>query len=63
MLDGQIGDAAARIEPVGRGESRGRADIEAGAAIAAMVGLASVGGQLQRGVDLAEKEPGAVRRG
>ena len=37
MLDGEVGDAAPRIEPVGRRESVGRADVEAGAAGAAMV--------------------------
>ena len=39
VLDGEIGDAAPRIEPVGRGKGVGRADVEAGAARAAMVVL------------------------
>ena len=39
MLDGEVGDAAARVELVGRGEGVGRADVEAGAAGAAIVGL------------------------
>ena len=38
VLDGEIGDAAPRIEPVGRREGRGRADVEAGPAGAAVVG-------------------------
>ena len=37
VLDGEIGDAAPRIEPVGRRKGLGRADVEAGAAGAAMV--------------------------
>ena len=40
VLDGEIGDAAPRIEPIGRGKCRGRTDIEAGAASAAMIVLA-----------------------
>src|SRR6185295_14183287 len=35
VLDGEIGDAAPRIEPVRRRKRRGRADVEAGAAAAA----------------------------
>ena len=42
VLDGEIGDAAPRIEPVGRGKRVGRADVEAGAARAAMVLLGRV---------------------
>ena len=37
VLDGEIGNAAPRIELVGRGKCRGRADIEAGVAGAAMI--------------------------
>ena len=39
VLDGEIGDAAPRIEPVRRGEGRGRANVETGAAAAAIVRL------------------------
>src|SRR5207302_9043435 len=38
VLDGEIRDAAPRIEPVGRRKRRGRADVEAGAAWAGMGG-------------------------
>ena len=63
MLDGEIGDAAAGIEAIGRREGVGRADVEAGAAGAAMVGLGIVGGQRDLGEDGAEEEPRAVTRG
>ena len=43
VLDRQVGDAAARIELVGRGERVGRADVEAAPAAAAVVGLGRVG--------------------
>ena len=59
VLDGQVGDAAARIELVGRGEGIGRADVEAAAAAAAMVGLGRVGLELARGEDRAEEQPRA----
>ena len=39
VLDGQIRDAAPRIELVGRGEGRGRADVQAGVAGAAMIDI------------------------
>ena len=42
VLDGEVGDAAPRIEPVGRGKGVGRAGVEAGAAGAAMVLLRRV---------------------
>ena len=42
VLDGQVADAAPRIEPVGRREGVGRADVEAAAAAAAMVALGLV---------------------
>ena len=63
MLDGQVGDAAPRIEPVGRGKGIGRAGVEAGAAGAAMVALRRVGRQLERREDRAEEQPGADARG
>ena len=59
VLDREVGNAAPRIELVGRGERRGRADIEAGAATAAMVVLGRVRRQVERGEDRAEKQPGA----
>ena len=59
MLDGEIGDAAAGIEAVGRREGLGRADIEAGLAGAAMVGLGRVRRQGRLGQDGAEEEPRA----
>ena len=59
VLDGEVGDAAPRIEPIGRGEGRGRADVEAGAAGAAMVRSRRVRRQVERGEDRAEKQPRA----
>ena len=59
VLDGQVGNAAPRIELVGRGEGVGRADVEAGAAGAAMIGVGVVARQLGRGEDRAEEQPGA----
>ena len=43
MLDREIGDAAPRVDPVGRGERLGRTGVEAGAALAAMVRFGRVG--------------------
>jgi len=43
VLDGEIGDAAPRIEPVRRRESVGRADVEASVAGAAMIVRRRVG--------------------
>ncbi len=50
VLDGQIRDAAPRIELVGRGERRGRADLLAGIAGAAMidVGVRRAAGRSRR---------------
>src|SRR5262249_60426701 len=59
VLDGEVGDAAPRIEAVGRGECRGRAHVEAGAAASAVVGLARIRRQLERGEDRTEEQPGA----
>jgi hypothetical protein len=59
MFDGQIGDAAARIELVGRRERLGGADLQTGAAGAAMIRLRRVGREIEREEDLAEEEPGA----
>ena len=63
MLDGEIGDAAPRIELVGRREGGGRAGIEAAPAGAAMILLGRSGIELQRGEDLAQEEPGAELAG
>src|SRR5690606_29353765 len=52
MLDGEVGDAAAGIELVGRGKGGGRADVEAAPASPAMVLLRRIGWQLERGEDL-----------
>ncbi len=60
MLDREIGNAAPRIEVVGRGKSLGRANIDAGAAMPAMVFVLGVIGQFERREDRAEKEPRAV---
>ena len=57
VLDGEIRDAAARIEPIRRGERGGGADVDAGAAGAATVRLRRVRRQLERGEDRAEKQP------
>src|SRR5262249_13490565 len=59
VLDGEIGDATARIEPVGRGKRGGRADIETRAATTAMIDLGRVRRQLDRREDRAEEQPRA----
>ena len=59
VLDGEIGDAAARIELVRRRKRVGRADVEAGAAGAAGIGLGRVRRQRHPGDDRAEEQPGA----
>src|SRR5262249_43329658 len=59
MFDGEIGDAAAGIDAVGRGKGLGRAGIEAGAALATMVGLGPVVRQLSGKQEFAEEQPGA----
>ena len=59
VLDREVGDAAARVEPVGRGKGVRRAGVEAGAAGAAMIRLRRVWRKLEVGQDRAEKEPGA----
>ena len=60
MFDGEVGDAARRIEPVGRRESIGRADVEAACAGAAAVRMRFVGRDVERGVDLAQEQPRAM---
>jgi hypothetical protein len=59
VLDGEIGDATPRIEAVRRGKGGGRADVEAGSAMPAMIGLRRVRRQIERGKDRAQKQPGA----
>ena len=59
MLDRQVGDAAPRVDPVGRGERLGRTGVEAGAALSAMVRFGRVGRQLEVGEDRAQEQPGA----
>ena len=56
VLDGQIRNAAPRIELVGRGEGRGRADLLAGIAGAAMIGVGVVARQVGCRKDRAEKQ-------
>ena len=63
MLDGEVRDAAPGIQPVGSREGVRRADIEALAAGAAMVGLGLVGREVEGREQLAEEEPGAVAAG
>jgi len=55
VLDGEIRNAAPRIEPVRFRESRSRADVETGAATSATVRLGRVGRQIERGEDRAEE--------
>ena len=59
VLDREVGDAAARVELVGRGKGVGRAGVEAGAARAAMVRFRRVRRQFRGGEDRAEEEPRA----
>ena len=60
VFDGQVGDAAARIEPVRRDDRLGRADVDAAHAGAAMRAGRRVDRQRQVDVDLAEEEPRAA---
>ena len=58
QLDGEVRDAAARVELPGAGEGLCGADIEAGAAAAAVGGVEGrVGRQRDVGVDLAQEKP------
>ncbi len=59
VLDGEIRNAAPRIEPVGRRERFGRADVETRAARAAMIGLRRIERQFQRREQRAQKQPRA----
>ena len=57
VLDRQVGDAAPRIELVGRREGLGGADVEAGPAGAAMVALRRVGRKIEVAEDGTEEQP------
>src|SRR5262249_57439346 len=48
VLDRQVRNAAPCIEPIGCRKRRGRADIEASAAIAAVVGFCGISRQIER---------------
>ena len=60
MLDGQVGNAATRVQLVGAGEGIGRAGILTGAAGAAQVAARGIGREVHGRVDRAEKQPRAV---
>ena len=60
VFDRQVRYAARRIEPVRRRECIGRADRQAARAGAAAIGVRRVGRRCQRGVDLAQEQPGSV---
>ena len=59
MLDGEIGDAGACVDAVGRGESMRGAYIEATPAGPAMIFLGRVGSDLRGGEDRADEQPRA----
>jgi 3-phosphoshikimate 1-carboxyvinyltransferase len=59
-FDGEIGEAAARIELIRRWESIGGANVQAGAARAAMIFVRGVRLNLSGGENGAEEKPGAV---
>jgi hypothetical protein len=60
VLDREVGDAAARVELIGRGEGFRRTNVEAAATRAAMADLGRVGRELGRCQDRSEEQPGAV---
>ena len=59
MLDGEVRNAAPRIESIRRGKGRGRTGIEAGMATAATIRRRFVRRQVERGENGAEKQPRA----
>jgi len=63
VLDRQVGDAAGGIEPVGCREGRRRAYVQATRTTAAAVRVRRVGQDVERGVDFAQEQPGAVLAG
>ena len=60
MFDGQVRDATSRVEPIGCRKRRGRADVEARAASAAMIPLRLIRRKIERGQDGAEEQPRAA---
>src|SRR3546814_12032174 len=63
VLDGELGDAASRIEPIGSEEGLRRADVEAAQAGAAMVALRRVALRRQTCDHTAEEQPGGQEIG
>ena len=59
MLDREVGDAAAGIDVVRRGDGVGGAGVQAAGTLPAVVGFRLVGRDLEVGEDGAEEEPGA----
>ena len=57
VFNGEVGQAAAGVELVGRGDGLGRAGGEAAGATAAMIRLGPVGREFQRGEDFGKEEP------
>jgi hypothetical protein len=55
-LDGQVGNAAPRVEPIGRDDGAGRAGVDAGAAGAAVVGDRRIGRQRQVGEQISPRK-------
>jgi hypothetical protein len=60
VLNGQIRNAAPRIEPIGRRERVGRAHVEAGLTCAAVIDLGFIDRKLERCEDGTEEQPRAV---
>ena len=60
QLDGEVGDAAPRIDPIGRGEGAGRAGILAGVARSAGIARGRIGIELQLGEEHAQQQPAAM---
>ena len=59
VLNGEVGDAAPRIETIGRGKCCRWADLQTSATLAAVIAFGLVRRQFKRGEDCAEKQPGA----
>src|SRR5262249_42736888 len=60
VLDGEIGNAASRIEPIRRRKCRGRANIQARAATSAAISHRCVRNQVNRRENRAEEQPRSV---
>jgi hypothetical protein len=56
VLDREVGDAAARVELVGRDDRARRADVDAALAGAAMLADRRVAGEVERDEELAQEE-------